>query len=99
MVSARSLFKHRDRMVDLKQAFAAGLKSDEALVRQASVEALGDLGLDAADVRPEVQKLLNDPSLQVRTSASEALKKIPSRDRNNEQEKSAGRIPALSSCI
>ncbi len=73
----RSLSKHRDRVADLKRAFAGGLKSNDGLVRQASVEALGDLGRAATDVRQEVEKLLNDPSIQVRTSASEALKKIP----------------------
>ncbi len=69
-----SIARYPDRATDLKQAFAAGLKSDDNLVRQASVEGLGVLGPKvAADLLPELQKLVDDPSAQVRSSVVKTI--------------------------
>ena len=69
-----SIARHADRATDLKQAFAAGLKSNDDLVRQASVEGLGVLGPKAAgDLLPELQRLVDDPSAQVRSSVVKTI--------------------------
>ncbi len=49
-------------------------------MRQASVEGLGVLGAKADDLLPEVQKLVDDPSPQVRSSAVRAISMISSVD-------------------
>jgi HEAT repeat protein len=64
--------KYPDRADDLKAAFAAGLKDDNGLVRQASIEGIGVLGSRAADLLPELTKLINDPEQQVRDSVVDA---------------------------
>jgi HEAT repeat protein len=61
-----------DRAEDLKRAFEAGLKDEDGLVRQASVEGIGALGASGADLLPEVAKLVNDPQEQVRNSVVNA---------------------------
>jgi HEAT repeat protein len=58
--------KYPERVDDLKAAFAAGLKDKDGLVRQASIEGIGALGARAADLLPELAKMANDPSEQVR---------------------------------
>lgn len=68
-----SAARYPDRAADLKQVFAAGLKNDDTSIRRLSVEGLGDMGHQAADLVPEVQKLLDDPSPEVRPAVLEAL--------------------------
>jgi HEAT repeat protein len=75
-----SVTRYPDRATDLKQAFAAGLKNDDNSVRWLSVEGLGDMGQSAADLLPELQELVDDPSPEVRSSVVEALGKMGSVD-------------------
>jgi HEAT repeat protein len=64
----------------LNRAFAAGLKDNNVLVRQASVEGLGELGPKAAVLLPELQELIDDPSPQVRTAVVDTLSILNSPD-------------------
>lgn len=75
-----SVTRYPDRAADLKQAFAAGLKNDDDSVRRLSVEGLGEMGQNAADLLPELQELVDDPSPEVRASVVEALGKMGSVD-------------------
>ena len=75
-----SAARYPDRAGDLKQAFAAGLKNDDNSVRRLSVEGLGDMGQNAADLLPELQGLVDDPSPEVRPAVVEALGKMGSVD-------------------
>ena len=75
-----SVARYPDRVADLKQAFAAGLKNDDNSVRRLSVEGLGAMGQTAADLLPELQELVDDPSPEVRASVVEALGKMGSVD-------------------
>jgi HEAT repeat protein len=74
----RSVPKHSDRAQELKQAFARGLKDEDSLVRQASVEGLQTLS--AADLLPEIQSLAADPSAEVRRVVAEAIGRMSSVD-------------------
>jgi HEAT repeat protein len=70
--------KYPDRVDDLKAAFAAGLRDKDGLVRQASIEGIGALGPRAADLLPELTKLVNDPEEQVRGSVVDATSNLGS---------------------
>jgi HEAT repeat protein len=69
-----------DRAEDLKRAFAAGLKDEDGLVRQASVEGIGALGAGGTLLLPEGAKLVNDPQEQVRNSVVDATAESGSLD-------------------
>jgi HEAT repeat protein len=71
-----SVARYPDRAADLKQVFAAGLKNDDNSVRRLSAEGLGDMGQKAADLVPELQELVDDPSPEVRASVLEAMGKM-----------------------
>jgi HEAT repeat protein len=73
-----SVARYPDRVADLKQAFAAGLKNGDNSVRRLSVEGLGAMGQNAVDLLPELQELVDDPSPEVRASVVEALGKMGS---------------------
>ncbi|MGA8437151.1 MAG: HEAT repeat domain-containing protein [Candidatus Sulfotelmatobacter sp.] len=75
-----SAVRYPDRAADLEQVFAAGLKNDDNSVRRLSAEGLGDMGQRAADLVPELQELVDDPSPEVRASVVEALGKMGSVD-------------------
>jgi|HubBroStandDraft_1064217.scaffolds.fasta_scaffold43067_2 HEAT repeat protein len=75
-----SVTRYPGRATDLKHAFAAGLKNDDDSVRRLSVEGLGDMGQNAADLLPELQGLVDDPSPEVRPAVVEALGKMGSVD-------------------
>jgi len=68
----RVVTQYPNRADDLKWAFAAGLKDDNGLVRQASIEGIGALGPRAVDLLPELTKLVDDPEAQVRNSVVDA---------------------------
>src|SRR5262249_27888985 len=53
--------RYPDRMIDLKAAFASGLKDSDGIIRMLSVSGLGELGQQATDLLPEILKLANDP--------------------------------------
>jgi HEAT repeat protein len=75
-----SVARYPDRVADLKQTFAAGLKNGDNSVRWLSIEGLGDMGQNATDLLPELQELVDDPSPEVRASVVEALGKMGSVD-------------------
>ena len=76
----RAVARYPSRAADLKQAFAAGLKDKDEVVRQSSVEGLGELGPRAVDLLPELLNLVDDPSAQVRGSVVESIGKLGSLD-------------------
>ena len=71
-----SVLRYPEKSDELKNVFAAGLRSEDSSIRKASVEAMGDLGPKAEDLLPQLQKLIDDPSPDVQGEVKVAIAKI-----------------------
>jgi len=75
-----SASSHPESTPELRRAFGAGLQDEEAGVREASTLALGELRPQPTEFLPQLIRLLNDSSPDVRVAAVRAIGNMNSED-------------------